>query len=162
MTRPLPVVAIAACLSLLLAEAARTQQMDSTPVRTSPVVVKYGKWVTLAAAIGMGIQAATAHHAADRAYSNLTSYCYADTSRCTVGRDGAYLDPVAEHYYQTSLHQDTRARRWLVGGEAAMLGTAGLFVWELTRPKQAPRNIPFEPTVEFLPGTTRVGLRASF
>jgi hypothetical protein len=160
--RTVPLASLLAWLSLQAAIPATAQQIDSTATRTSPLLVKYGKWATLAAAVGMGIEAATAHHAADQAFSRLSRYCDSDSSRCTQGSNGAYLDPVAEGYYQASLRQDGRARRWLVGGEVALLGTASLFVWELTRPKRTPRNIPFEPSLEFSPGTTRLGLRAAF
>jgi hypothetical protein len=151
-----------AWLNLPAAIPTAAQQLDSSTVHTGPVVVKYGKWVTLAAAVGMGIKAATAHHSADQAFTKLTRYCGADSFRCAQGSGGAYVDPVAEGYYQTSLHQDNRARRWLVGGEVALLGTAGLFVWELTRPRGPPRNIPFEPSLDLTPGMTRLGLRAAF
>ena len=40
---------------------------------------------------------------------------------------------------------------------------AVLFIWELTRPKGRPRNIPFEPEVEAIRGgSTGVGLRMKF
>jgi hypothetical protein len=160
--RTVSLAALLAWVTLQAAIPATAQQIDSAAVRTSPVLVKYGKWATLAAAVGMGIKAATAHHAADQAFSRLTRYCNTDSSRCAQGSNGAYVDPIAEGYYQASLRQDGRARRWLVGGEVALLGTAGLFVWELTRPKRTPRNIPFEPSLEFTPGATRLGLRAAF
>ena len=162
MRRTVSLASLLTWLSLQAAMPATAQQIDSTVIRTSPVLVKYGKWATLAAAVGMGIKAATAHHAADQAFSRLTRYCGTDSSRCSEGSSGAYLDPIAEGYYQASLREDGRARRWLVGGEVVLLGTAGLFVWELTRPKRTPRNIPFEPSLEFSPGATRLGLRAAF
>jgi hypothetical protein len=37
-----------------------------------------------------------------------------------------------------------------------------LFVWELTRPKSRPGNIPFEPEVQRLRGATGLGLRVAF
>ena len=137
------------------------QRSDSLLVRT-PVAVKYGKWVTLAGAVGMGILAARAHNSADQAFDQLRRYCNFSTARCDQAGDGSYLDPVAEGYYQSSLGHDRTARRWLVGGEVSLMATAGLFVWELTRPKGPPRNIPFEPTLTVTPERTLLGIRATF
>jgi hypothetical protein len=138
------------------------QQRDSLWTRSSPFLVKYGKWGTLAAAVGMGLKAAEAHRDADRAFDRLEDYCGPDPARCDQGPDGSYSDPAAERYYQASLRHDRRARRWLLGGEVALLGTAGLFVWELTRPKRLPDNIPFEPEISVLPHESRFGLRIGF
>lgn len=138
------------------------QQIDSSLVRGTPTLVKYGKWATLAAAIGMGIRAADAHHDADRAFDRLSQYCVADQARCQQSASGSYLDPQAERYYQSSLGNDRTARRWLLGGEITLLGTAGLFVWELTRPKHPAHNIPFEPTIRVTPEHTSFGLRTAF
>jgi hypothetical protein len=138
------------------------QRRDTTLVPTTPVLVRYGKWVTLAATIGMGIKAAEAHHSADAAFDRLSRYCDVDRTRCDQRSDGSYLDPVAERYYQNSVDGDRRARRWLVGGELALVGTVGLFVWELTGPRRRPRDIPFEPTLTVTPAETRFGVSASF
>jgi len=138
------------------------QIADTTLLRTTPVLVKYGKWATLAATIGMGIKAADAHNAAEAAYDRLSRYCDVDHAHCAQRPDGSYLDPVAERYYQSSVQGDRRARRWLVGGELALVGTVGLFVWELTAPRGRPRDIPFEPTLSVTPEATRFGIRAMF
>jgi len=138
------------------------QVSDTALNRTSPALVKYGKWVGLVAAVGMGIKASDTHHDADRAYSRLQDYCDLDHTRCNQSSNGSYLDPVAERYYQSSLRSDRRARAWLLSGEVTVLATAGLFVWELTRPKRPPRNIPFAPEFRVAPGQARFGLRATF
>jgi hypothetical protein len=138
------------------------QRSDSVMVRSSPVLIKYGKWLTLATAVGMGVKAAGAHDDADRAFARLRQYCDGNAARCTQLSSGSYADPVAEGYYQSSLRHDRRARRWLLGGEITLMGAAGLFVWELTRPKHPSRNIPFEPTITVTPETTQFGLRAAF
>jgi hypothetical protein len=142
--------------------AAPAQVLDSGMVRGAPSLVHYGKWVTLAATIGMGIKAAQAHRDADAAYSRLGQYCAANPPACDHPGGGPYVDPQAEAYYQNTLRSDRRARSWLLGGEIALLGTAGLFVWELTRPSGPPRNIPFAPTLTVLPTETRLGMRAAF
>ncbi len=124
--------------------------------------LKYGKWLALAAALGMGWQAAAVHADADRAFDRLQAYCAADPTRCRTAPGGRYLDPRAEGFYQTALARDREARRWLLGGEVAFLGAAALFVWELTRPKKPPDNIPFEPELRVLSRRTEVGVRVAF
>lgn len=151
-------------LGLAAAPALGAQAADSVFAarRGSPFVVKYGKWLSLAAAVGMGLKASSAHHDADRAYDRLELYCLADETRCDLGPNGRYLDPVTERYYQTATKADRRARGWLLGGEAALLGAAGMFVWELTRPKHRPENIPFEPELRWDGRRTTVGVRVAF
>jgi hypothetical protein len=153
---------MALCLSLSSPAALAGQRVDTAVVRTTPTLVTYGKWVTLAAAIGMGITAADAHSSAEAAFRDLSRYCAVDHARCARGSDGTYLDPASERYYQSSVRADKRARRWLVGGELALAGAVGLFVWELTGPRREPRDIPFEPTLRVTPEATRVGLQAAF
>jgi hypothetical protein len=149
------------CLTLTAAPLA-AQRADTSWTRPTPMLVKYGKWATLALAVGMGLKASAAHHDADRAFNLLSDYCLTDPTRCNQGSGGGYIDPVAEGYYQASVRRDRHARGWLLGGEGALLATAGLFVWELTRPKQPPKNIPFEPTVSVVGPTTRVGVSVAF
>lgn len=130
--------------------------------RGSPFLVKYGKWVTLAAAIGMGLQAQSAHEAADRSYRKLEQYCLDDDTRCDLGGNGKYLDPVTEGYYQAANRADRRARHWLLGGEVSLLATAGMFVWELARPRHRPDNIPFEPEMRWDGRRARLGVSVAF
>ncbi|MEO8635466.1 MAG: hypothetical protein ABI587_09350 [Gemmatimonadales bacterium] len=154
-----------ALISVVLAASAEPlNAQDSIPpmVHRVPGVAKYGKWALLAAAVGMGLKASSEHHAADHAFDRLKSYCFDDPARCDQQSNGHYLDPVSEGYYQTSIAADGRARRWLLGGEGSLLASAGLFVWELTRPKHPPKNIPFEPTVEVVGPRTHLGLQVPF
>ena len=149
-------------LLICLAAPLAGQQLDTTTARPSPTLVRYGKWATLAAAVGMGLQAAVAHQDADQAFDQLKDYCFTDLTHCDQRPSGAYIDPVAEQYYQASLGHDRQARRWLIGGEATLLVTAGLFVWELTRPRGPPRNIPFSPSLSVTDGRARMGLALAF
>lgn len=151
-------------LPVLLSSAAAAQSPDSVFVRPqgSPALVKIGKWGVLLAGLGMGVKAAQAHADADRAYDRLRDYCFEDPRRCDQNPGGSYINPVAERYYQRALRGDRHARGWLIGGEVAVLGAAGLFVWELTRPRQRPDNIPFEPQVTLLGRVTNLGVRVSF
>ncbi len=151
-------------LLLLGAAPVAAQTADSVfrPRSGSPALVKYGKWGMVAVGIGMGIKAARAHSDADRAYGRLEDYCAVDQRRCDLSPSGRYLDPVAERHYERAVRGDRHARGWLVGGEVAVLGAAGLFVWELTRPRGRPDNIPFEPEVSFQGRVTNVGVRVGF
>ncbi|MGH7590869.1 MAG: hypothetical protein ACREOE_16070 [Gemmatimonadales bacterium] len=118
------------------------------PIRPSPPLIKYGKWVALGTSVAFGLLAQAEHADADRAYNALNNYCLDDGTRCDTGPNGHYLDPVSEGYYQTSLTHDRRAGHWLFGGEALFLSAAAGFIWELTRPSGPPGNIPFAPLVE--------------
>jgi hypothetical protein len=149
-------------LLTLTAPLSAQDRADSLLGRPSPFPVKYGKWVLLAASIGMGLKAASAHRDADRAFDRLDRHCINQPAGCAQDGSGRYLDPVAEDLYQSSLSHDRHARNWLIGGEAALVGAAGLFVWELTRPKSLPRNIPFEPQIRWTGRETRLGVRATF
>ena len=126
-------------------------------------VVKYGKWVLAAGSLGMNYLAVRAHNRADDTFDVLESSCRAAQERCILDPSGAYADPEIEGLYRTSLRYDRRARLWLIGGETALAGAAVLFVWELTRPKGRPDNIPFEPEVRSLrAGGTGVGMKFAF
>ncbi|MDH4132444.1 MAG: hypothetical protein OEV95_11635, partial [Gemmatimonadota bacterium] len=126
-----------------------------------PVVARVGKWVALGAALGMGLMAASSHDKAESAYGDLEQYCAPDRTRCDLTGGGKYADPVAEQFYQSSLRYDRHARRWFVGGEVALLGAVGLFIWEFTRPHDRPDNIPFQPEFRAGPSGTRLGVRLS-
>lgn len=124
--------------------------------------VKYGKWVLLAGAAGMNYFAIRAHDRAENAFDDLESRCSQTRRLCDLDAEGRYLDPESEYLYQTSLRYDRIARGWLIGGESALAGAAALFVWELTRPKGRPDNIPFEPEIRSMPFGTGLGLRVAF
>ena len=141
-------------LALLLATPAAAQG-------TGPLV-RYGKWALAAGAIGMNLLAAKAHNRADDAFDVIENTCFLDSTRCILGPDGSYADRRIEGLYQSSLHYDRSARRWLIAGETALLGAAVLFVWELTRKTHKPDNIPFEPEVRSLRGATGVGVRVAW
>lgn len=156
-------VALLAAVTLgFAAPLAAQAPADTLYHHSSPFYVKYGKFLLLGVAAGMSVKAATTHDKADESYDDLQKLCFSDPSRCTRGSDGSYEDPVAEDLYQTTLHYDDQARLWLYGGEVTLLGSAALFVWELTRPKNPPKNIPFEPEVSVVGSQTRLGFSVKF
>jgi hypothetical protein len=148
---------ICLALFLLLLLAGRAEGQGLSPA------LKYGKWMLLAGSIGMNYLAVRAHDRAEDNFDILESRCAEAQERCALGPNGAYADPEIEDLYQNSLRYDRRARLWLIGGETALVGAAALFVWELTRPKGRPDNIPFEPEVRSLrAGGTGLGMRFAF
>jgi hypothetical protein len=148
--------------AILLVLALLTVSQPLSAQRSSPAPIKFGKWILLAGAVGLNFAASREHERADSVFGDLTARCATDLSLCAVGDDGAYLDAESEFLYQTSLAYDRRARNFLFGGQGALLGAAVLFVWEFSRPKDDPENIPFEPTVTFLPHSTEIGLRVAW
>ncbi len=125
-------------------------------------VIKYGKWVLAAGAVGMNLLAARAHDRAEEAFDGVEARCGLEPRRCDLNVQGSYSDAEIETLYQHSLRYDRQARRWLIGGETALLGAAAIFVWELTRRTHRPDNIPFEPEIRSLRQATGVGVRFSF
>ena len=134
----------------------------SSAAQESRPLVRYGKWVLAAGAVTMNLLAAQAHSRADRAFDAIEDACFENSTRCLLGPDGAYADPVMEDLYQSSLDYDSEARRWLIAGETALVGATALFVLELTRKVHKPDNIPFEPEIRSLRRATGVGVRVSW
>lgn len=132
------------------------------PIKVSPPVIKYGKWIAFGASIAFGLEAQSEHHTADAAFQSLTNYCFDDFSRCDLGPNGHYLDPVSEQYYQTSVAHDHRAGRWLLGGEVLFVGATAGLIWELTRPTGLPGNIPLQPVVQRTSSGMNVGASLTF
>jgi hypothetical protein len=148
---------VCSSLLLLLLLAGRAEGQSLSPP------LKYGKWVLLAGSLGMHYLAVRAHNRAEDNFDVLESRCLQAQQRCALAPNGTYADAEIEGLYQASLHYDRRARLWLIGGETALAGAAVLFVWELTRPKGRPDNIPFEPEVRSLrAGGTGIGMRLAF
>jgi hypothetical protein len=147
---------LSALLILMLATTTSAAAQQTGPL------VRYGKWLLAAGAIGMNLAAARAHDRAEDSFDEIEDACFVNSGRCALGPDGSYVDRQIENLYQASLHYDRSARRWLIAGETALVGAAVLFVWEMTRKTHKPDNIPFEPEVRTLRSATGVGLRFSF
>lgn len=134
--------------------------LAQTPPRTTPTppAVKYGKWFAAGLAVGLTTLGIRSHNAADADYRDLIDYCR-QNGPCLIGGDGRYASSVAEARYQRVVSGDRRARTWLIGGQAALVGSAVLFVLELKRDR-GPRNIPFSPLIiEAGPLGMRLGFR---
>jgi hypothetical protein len=163
-TRPRILRAFVLLCALAPAAAAHRSLAGQNPAAVRiPPVVKYGKWALLAGAAGLNLLALHEHHLADSTFAQLSDICtVADHARCLTGPDGAYVDPGTEAIYQGAIRADRRARVWLVAGETVLLGSAAMFVWELSRPKGRDPNIPFTPRVSVLGNRTIVGLTIPF
>lgn len=156
-------VARASGLILFLALAAGAQPLRAQETSSgSGPLVRYGKWVLAAGAVGMNFLAARAHDRADERFHLLERRCADDHSLCGLNDSGNYVNSESERIYQESLGYDRQARRWLFGGETALVASAAMFVWELTRHTPKPDNIPFEPEVRSLRQATGVGVRIGF
>jgi hypothetical protein len=123
---------------------------------------KYGKWMLAAGAMGMYYLASESHDLANDNYRALGRRCFDDPRLCDLDASGRYSDPGSEELYQESLRYDRRARRWLFGGEAALVGAAVIFLSELARHTPKPDNIPFEPELRSLYRGAGVGLKVPF
>jgi hypothetical protein len=134
----------------------------SSAAQESRPLVRYGKWVLAAGAVTMNLLAAQAHSRADRAFDTIEDACFENSTRCLLGPDGAYADPVMDDLYQSSPDYNRAARRWLIAGETALVGATALFVLELTRKVHKPDNIPFEPEIRSLRRATGVGVRVAW
>ena len=152
---------LAALVLALCLTAAPTARAQADAPGSRPLVT-YGKWILAAGALGMNYLAARAHDRAEEQFDVLESRCLADHALCDLDGSGRYADGSTEQLYQESLRYDRQARRWLFGGETALLGAAAMFVWELTRHAPRPDNIPFEPEVRSLRQATGVGVRIEF
>lgn len=148
--------ALVLILSLVAVPASAQADPPSRPL------MKYGKWVVAAGAVAMNYLASQAHERAENQFNALEDRCFADHSLCDVNESGRYVNDGSEQLFQQSLRYDRQARRWLFGGETALLGAAAMFVVELTRRTPKPDNIPFEPEVRSLRYGTGVGLRVGF
>ncbi|MEO6067929.1 MAG: hypothetical protein ABIQ41_08120 [Gemmatimonadales bacterium] len=135
----------------------------SAPQRPSaPALVRYGKWVALGGAAGLGIMAHSRNQDAEATYQALQDRCDGLPTACTVGAGGPYTDPVSEGLYTETRRLDRQASRLLIGAEVALAASAVGFVWELMHRQDLPPKIPFEPRVDAGISATRVGVTVRF
>ena len=131
--RVLAFVALLALPSILGAQTPR-QPGSWTPVRIA-------KWSLLGAAAGFAAYALEHSTAAERANDRLRALCSAQPERCQLD-GGVYADADAEALFRRVTREDHLARVGIVGGQIALLGSVGLFVYDL-RNGRGPRDIPY-------------------
>lgn len=135
MSRRLLLVLLAtAMLPIVLGAQTPRQPSTWTPVRIA-------KWTLLGAAAGFAAYALEHSTAAERANDRLRSLCTLEPERCQL-EGGVYADADAERLFQRTETEDHLARIGIVGGQVALLGSVGLFVYDL-RNGQGPRDIPY-------------------
>ncbi len=115
---------------------------------------RYGKWVTvtkwltLAAAVGLGTTAAIVHEDAEDSFAELERACLADPDNCrNVTADGAYADPQLESLFQDVVTKDRTARWSLIGAEVSFGASVLLFIVDFQK-KSGPGDIPYDPDSE--------------
>lgn len=156
-----------ALLLLALTAPLAAQQPAAPPAGgwTRPVV-RWGKWVGAAVAVGFTAFAASEHAQSADSWDALLLICRTNNADCAVGTDGRYLNIIAEGHYQRSLYYDARARRRLLAGQAALVAAAALFIVDLRRGRDGPPNVPFDPNrLEVGPaagGGAKLGWRVPF
>ena len=132
-------------------------QTAPQPERPTPFAIKWGKWGAAALAVGFTAFGIHQHNQGDAAYRALIDRCRAIP--CPFAPDGRYADAAAEALYQRVVRGDRGARAWLVGGQLAAVGSAVLFVLELSTNREPP-NIPYSGlVVESDAYGTRLGWR---
>jgi len=130
---------------------AQQVRIDSTPG-----LVRYGKWAGVAAFAGTMTMAVLENRDATNAFNRLREYC--GTASCSIGANGRYTDAGAEARWNEIVANDRSARLWLVASQVTFVGTAALFVLELTREKGT-TNIPY---AGLLVEPGRLGWRLTF
>ena len=148
---------IAAFIAMPVAMAAQRPSVGTIPQQQSSrwTVVRTAKWALLGGAIGLGAYAL--HHSlkAEQAYAELREICNVAPQRCEVV-GGRYADNETESLFARSVDSDRHAQVGIFGGQVALLGSVGLFIYDL-RNGHGPRDIPY-PAKRSL----GVGLRVPF
>lgn len=134
-------VAVATWLLLPPATVIAQSPQASTAARSDWRGVRVAKWALLAAGVGFGVYALRHSTNAGDAYDALRLACSRDSQRCTLD-GGRYADDELERLYQRTLREDRLARRGIVGGQVTLLGSVGMFIYDL-RNARGPRDIPY-------------------
>ena len=155
--RPVLATLIAMSVAMPMALGAQRPSVGTIP-HQSPgrwTLVRTSKWVLLGGAVGLGAYAL--HHSmiAAEAYRELRQVCEGDADRCQVS-GGHYSDAGAEALFARSVDADRHAQIGIFGGQVALLGSVGLFIYDL-RNGHGPRDIPFPSK-----SSVGVGLRVPF
>ena len=139
-------VRAAIMLVALCAVATAEAQVQVTPPRTHDgwTPVRIAKWALLGAAIGFGSYALMHSAQADDQFAQLRRQCQVTPTACQL-QEGRYADPAAESLYQGAQASDRLARFGIIGGQVTLLGSVGVFVYDL-RNDRGPNDIPYPPS----------------
>jgi len=134
-------LALSAVVAALAAEPLQAQGSSGGGARRGWTRVRVAKWALLGVAVGFGGYALSQSNRAERAYDSLRELCRSQPTSCEL-TSGNYSSVEAEYLYQTALFRDRRARVGIFGGQVALLGSVGLFIYDLGTPR-GPVNIPY-------------------
>ena len=161
MTLRVVTLLLALALAVPLARPAGAQ----TPLRGGRPAwsaVRLAKWALLASAGGFAAYALTRSTRAEDSYQALRRLCDSEPARCTLS-NGRYDDAAAEQFYRAARQEDRRAQVGIVGGQVTLLGSVGLFIYDL-RNGRGPAYIPYPSAhARAAPGpAVGAGVRLSF
>ena len=135
-----------------------------TPVDPGPgrwTMVRVGKWALLAAAAGFAAYAVSHTSQAEESYEEIGRICATEPDRCAL-EDGRYADAELERLYDHTARHDRQAQTGIIGAQATLFGSVGLFIWDL-RNDRGPSNIPYPSHAHRLaPRGIAVGARIGF
>lgn len=139
-------ICAAIALVALCAVATAEAQVQVSPPRTYDgwTRVRIAKWALLGAAIGFGSYALIHSAQADDQFAQLRQQCQVTPTACQLN-EGRYADPAAESLYRGARASDRLARLGIIGGQVTLLGSVGLFVYDL-RNDRGPNDIPYPPS----------------
>ena len=153
-----------ASLALLLLAAPASAALAQTPVDPGPrrwSAVRIGKWALLGAAAGFAAWAVSHTSRAEESYVALERTCTVTPERCEVV-DGRYADAALERLYDETARHDRQAQTGIIGAQASLFGSVGLFIWDL-RNDRGPGNLPYPSHARRAPGRAiAVGARIAF
>ncbi|HUF30435.1 MAG TPA: hypothetical protein VMM77_07185 [Gemmatimonadaceae bacterium] len=136
----------ATLLVALCAAVTAEAQVQVTPPRTHDgwSSVRVAKWALLGAAVGFGSYALVQSSRAGDQFAQLQQLCQTTPAACQL-QNGRYADPSAEALFQGARAADRLARVGIIGGQVTLLGSVGLFVYDL-RNGRGPNDIPYPPS----------------
>jgi hypothetical protein len=153
-----------ACIAALGVQPLAAQDLTPQPTGGRSWVAgfsHYAKWGVLASAVAFTALSLRAHSDADIYFSGLKQFCAHANDQCQTGPDGAYVNADAEHLWQATAQSDREARGWLIGAEASLVVSGGMFLVDLVSGNTRPKNIPFTP-FQVYSKPDRLGLQISF
>lgn len=137
--------AIALGLALATAQPVFAQgpivETRSTVRKSAWTPVRLAKWALLGGAVGLGMYALHNSRIAEQSYDALRERCYTIEDACSVFV-GKYQSAESEALYQRAVAADRRAQFGIFGGQVAVLGSVGLFIYDL-RDDRTPTTIPY-------------------
>lgn len=157
-------VSLAVTAMVTIARSAGAQTADTASKPSTPwyvPVAHYGRWPALGVAAGLIAVAIHAHDQAASEFSDLLQLCHATPDQCRLASDGTYINASMEQRFQATLHDDRRASRWILAGQAALLAAGGMFVLDLLAYDREPKNIPYTP-IQVVPTPGRLEFRVPF